>query len=163
MAELKTRIILRNGTTAEWEKSTVLLKEGEIALEYCEDGTVKQKAGVTNSDGTGTLFSALPYIGSDVKEAGIYEITYEFGDSQPIDIDDVAAAAAGEGADTEKGGKQIPQDPGIHRKHSFLILPIISHFRGDCNCECPGKHFPGRNVIYSINGILPESWGQNSN
>lgn len=64
---------------------------------------MKQKAGVTNADGTGTLFSALPYIGSDVKEAGIYEITYEFGDSQPIDIDDVAAAAAGEGAEFQAG------------------------------------------------------------
>ena len=34
MAEIKTTILLRQGTTAEWNDSTVVLKSGEMSLEY---------------------------------------------------------------------------------------------------------------------------------
>ena len=61
MAELKTIITLRQGTTAEWADSEVVLKTGEMGLEYLSDGNVKIKAGDSEH-----LWSALPYIGSDV-------------------------------------------------------------------------------------------------
>lgn len=67
MAELKTIITLRQGTTAEWNNSSVVLKTGEMGLEYLSDGNVKIKAG----DGE-SLWSALPYIGSDVKSANVF-------------------------------------------------------------------------------------------
>ena len=41
MAELNTIITLRQGTTAEWNSSTIVLKIGEMGLEYLADGTVK--------------------------------------------------------------------------------------------------------------------------
>lgn len=62
MAELKTIITLRQGTTAQWADSEVVLKLGEMGLEYLLDGNVKIKAG----DGE-HLWGDLPYIGSDVK------------------------------------------------------------------------------------------------
>ena len=45
MNELNTIITLRQGTTADWADSTVVLKVGEMGLEYLTDGTVKIKAG----------------------------------------------------------------------------------------------------------------------
>lgn len=62
MVELKTIITLRQGTTAQWADSEVVLKTGEMGLEYLLDGNVKIKAG----DGE-HLWGDLPYIGSDVK------------------------------------------------------------------------------------------------
>ena len=61
MTELKTIITLRQGTTAQWADSEVVLKTGEMGLEYLLDGNVKIKAG----DGE-HLWNDLPYIGSDI-------------------------------------------------------------------------------------------------
>lgn len=57
---LKTRIVLRHDTTANWDavKDTVVLLPGEAGLEYCEDGNIRIKFG----DGTST-WSALEYWG----------------------------------------------------------------------------------------------------
>mgnify|MGYP003307724810 CR=1 FL=1 len=67
MATLNTIITLRQGTTAEWADSTVVLAQGEAGLEYLADGSVKIKAG----DGE-HLWSDLKYIGSDVKAANVF-------------------------------------------------------------------------------------------
>ena len=69
MAQLNTIITLRQGTTAEWADSSVVLKKGEAGLEYLANGSVKIKAG----DGE-HLWSALPYIGSDVKSANVFQV-----------------------------------------------------------------------------------------
>lgn len=63
MANLKTRIVLRNDTTANWlaAQSVVLLK-GEIGIEFLVDGKVKMKIG----DGIKT-WAELDYFG------GVYE------------------------------------------------------------------------------------------
>ena len=67
MAELNTIITLRQGTTAEWASSTIVLKKGEMGLEYLVDGSIKVKAG----DGK-KLWGALPYVGGDVKVANVF-------------------------------------------------------------------------------------------
>lgn len=84
MAKLNTIITLRQGTTAEWAASTVVLKSGEMGLEYLADGSVKIKAG----NGT-DLWGDLSYIGSDVKDANVFQV--ELGAD---DIDDIAAIEA---------------------------------------------------------------------
>lgn len=84
MAELNTIITLRQGTTAQWNSSTVVLKSGEMGLEYLADGSVKIKAG----NGT-DLWGDLSYIGSDVKDANVFQV--ELGAD---DIDDIAAIEA---------------------------------------------------------------------
>ena len=86
MAELNTTIILRNDESNDWVSSTRKLKKGEIALEYLADGTVKMKAGAASEDKS---FSELPYVGSDIKAANIFQVTVSSDE-----IDDIAAIEA---------------------------------------------------------------------
>lgn len=82
MAELRTRIVLRNDSTAQWlaNESVVLLK-GEVGIEFLENGQAKMKIG----DGTAT-WAQLPYFGGE--EAHVYEATVAKGE------DHIAAIAA---------------------------------------------------------------------
>jgi len=54
-----TRLITqhRRGTTEEWNESSIILSDGEIVVENCDDGTSKLKVG----DGKHS-FKDLPYI-----------------------------------------------------------------------------------------------------
>lgn len=78
MAELKTRIILRNDITAGWEavkaNATYKLLKGEIGIEFVEGGSPKMKIG----DGTST-WEALPYFGGTATE--LFETTLQSGDA----------------------------------------------------------------------------------
>ena len=78
MAELKTRIILRNDTTADWEAvkadDTYKLLKGEIGIEFVESGSPKMKIG----DGTST-WEALPYFGGTATE--LFETTLQSDDA----------------------------------------------------------------------------------
>lgn len=67
MAQINTRIILRNDSSANWlTNETQVLLKGEVGIEFLADGKVKMKIG----DGT-TAWSALPYFGGD--EAHVFE------------------------------------------------------------------------------------------
>ena len=77
MATLNTIIQLRQGTTAEWNDSVVVLKEGEMGLEYLADGSVKIKAGNGKDS-----WANLAYIGNN---ANIYQV--ELGEDDLDDID----------------------------------------------------------------------------
>ena len=112
MAELKTIITLRQGTTAEWADSEVVLKTGEMGLEYLSDGNVKIKAG----DGE-HLWSALPYIGSDVKSANVFQVELTAND-----IDDIAAIeaqVAAESAEKQDGDVAIVRAMITEGKYSY--------------------------------------------
>ena len=78
MAELKTRIILRNDTTAGWEavkaNDTYKLLKGEIGIEFVGSGSPKMKIG----DGTST-WEALPYFGGTATE--LFETTLQSDDA----------------------------------------------------------------------------------
>lgn len=61
MAELRTRIVLRNDSTANWlTNENVVLLKGEIGLEFPENGKVKMKVG----DGVKT-WAELDYFGGE--------------------------------------------------------------------------------------------------
>lgn len=112
MAEINTIITLRQGTTAEWNSSTVTLKQGEMGLEYLTDGSVKIKAG----DGE-HLWGDLAYIGSDVKDANVFQIELTDGD-----IDDVAAIeakVAAVGAEKQNGDVAIVKSVFADGKISY--------------------------------------------
>lgn len=73
MAELRTRIILRNDSTANWlTNEDVVLLKGEVGIEFLADGKVKMKIG----DGTKT-WAELSYFGGE--EAHVYEATVAKG------------------------------------------------------------------------------------
>lgn len=112
MAELRTTITLRKGSTAEWANSSVVLKQGEMGLEYLTDGTVKIKAG----DGT-NFWSALPYIGSDVKSANVFQV--ELTENDVDDIAAIEAKVAEEGAEKQDGDVAIVKAVIADEKYSY--------------------------------------------
>ena len=71
MAQLNTRLVLRNDTAGNWTSADVnsdlVLLKGEIGIEYDTAGKVRMKVG----DGT-TNWSALPYFGGE--EAKVYQV-----------------------------------------------------------------------------------------
>lgn len=112
MAELKTIITLRQGTTDEWASSAVVLKSGEMGLEYRVDGTVKIKAGDDEH-----LWSDLPYIGSDVKSANVFQV--ELGADDMDDIAAIEAQVAAEGAEKQDGDVAIVKATIAEGKYSY--------------------------------------------
>lgn len=112
MATLNTIITLRQGTTAEWADSTVVLKQGEMGLEYLVDGSVKIKAG----DGE-KLWPALPYIGSDVKDANVFQV--ELGADDTDDIAAIEAQVAAESAEKQNGDVAIVKAEISEGKYSY--------------------------------------------
>lgn len=73
MAELRTRIVLRNDSTANWlANESVILLKGEVGIEFLENSQAKMKIG----DGTKT-WAQLPYFGGE--EAHVYEATVAKG------------------------------------------------------------------------------------
>lgn len=114
MAELNTIITLRQGTTSEWASSKVILKKGEMGLEYLEDGSnqIKIKAG----DGE-NLWTALPYIGSDVKDANVFQV--ELAEGETDDIAAIEAKVAEEGAEKQSGDVAIVKAAIADGKYSY--------------------------------------------
>lgn len=112
MAELTTIITLRQGTTDEWSRSTVTLKQGEMGLEYLADGTVKMKAG----DGE-HLWGDLNYVGSDVKDANIFQVELSADDTD--DIAAIEEQVAAEGAEKQNGDVAIVKSTFADGKISY--------------------------------------------
>ena len=112
MAELKTIITLRQGTTAEWANSEVVLKTGEMGLEYLVDGSVKIKAGDDEH-----LWSELPYVGSDVKAANVFQV--ELGEGDLDDIATIEAQVALENAEKQDGDVAIVKALIANGKYSY--------------------------------------------
>ena len=117
MAELKTIITLRQGTTAEWATSTVRLREGEMGLEYLADGSVKVKAGIIGEDGKGKLWADLPYVGSDVKSANVFQV--ELAEGEVDDIAAIEAKVAEENAEKQAGDVAIVKALISEGKYSY--------------------------------------------
>ena len=90
MAELKTRIILRNDTTAGWKAvkadDTYKLLKGEIGIEFVESGSPKMKIG----DGTST-WADLPYFGGTATQ--LYEATLTADETHSAAIARVTSGA----------------------------------------------------------------------
>ena len=90
MAELKTRIILRNDTTAGWEavkaNDTYKLLKGEIGIEFVAGGSPKMKIG----DGTST-WADLPYFGGTATQ--LYEVTLNADETHSAAITRVTSGA----------------------------------------------------------------------
>lgn len=75
MAEIKTRLVVRNDSSANWEsvKDTAVLLKGEMGIEFLDDGTPKVRIG----DGV-TSWGQLPYFGAEEAK------TFHVGDLSEI-------------------------------------------------------------------------------
>ena len=112
MAELKTIITLRQGTTAEWAESEVILRTGEMGLEYLVDGSVKIKAGDNEHP-----WSELAYVGSDVKAANVFQVELSADDTD--DIAAIEAKVEAEGATKQNGDVAIVKSTFANGKVSY--------------------------------------------
>ena len=145
MAELKTIITLRQGTTAEWADSEVVLKTGEMGLEYLPDGNVKIKAGYGEH-----LWSALSYIGSDVKSANVFQVELDADD-----IDDIAAIeakVAAEGAEKQDGDVAIVKSIFADGKISYTSYVYDSEL--DVEGEDSSKGWSAMDGNYSATNVF---------
>ena len=85
MAEIKTRIILRNDSADAWKDSEVELQQGEAAVEI-KDGKAKVK--IATADGQ--TFADAAYVGG--AEANVFQVTL---DKDATDINAAIAAVVG--------------------------------------------------------------------
>lgn len=129
MAELKTIITLRQGTTAEWADSEVVLKTGEMGLEYLVDGSVKIKAGDDEH-----LWSELPYVGSDVKAANVFQV--ELGEGDLDDIAAIEAQVALENAEKQDGDVAIVKALIADGKYSYTSYVYEAALDVEGNSSC---------------------------
>ena len=164
MAELNTIITLRQGTTAEWAVSTVRLREGEMGLEYLADGTVKIKAGILGEDGQGKLWADLPYIGSDVKAANVFQVELAEGD-----VDDIAAIEAQvavEGAEKQDGDVAIVKALIANGKYSYTsyVYEVALDVEGNAShgWSAMDGNYSAANVFLKDKIVLAGDYGQDS-
>lgn len=85
MAQLNTKIVLRNDSTDAWSavKDDAVLLKGEVGIEFLADGTPKMKIG----DGTST-WSQLGYVGGS--EANVLEVIPQENETDEAAIERVA-------------------------------------------------------------------------
>ena len=80
MATLNTTIILRNDLSANWlANSSVILKQGEVGIEFLADGKAKMKIG----DGVKT-WAQLSYFGGET--AKYFEVVPNVGEDGSVEI-----------------------------------------------------------------------------
>ena len=145
MAELNTIITLRQGTTAQWNSSTVVLKSGEMGLEYLADGSVKIKAG----NGT-DLWGDLSYIGSDVKDANVFQV--ELGADDIDDIAAIEAKVAAEGAEKQNGDVAIVKSTFADGKVSYTSYVYDTEL--DTEGEDSSKGWSAMDGNYSATNVF---------
>ena len=165
MAELNTIITLRQGTTAEWASSTVRLREGEMGLEYLADGTVKIKAGVLGEDGQGKLWGDLPYIGSDVKSANVFQVELDENDTD--DIAAIEEQVAAEGAEKQDGDVAIVKSTIAEGKASYTSYVYDAALDTEEEDSTHGwsamdGNYSASNVFLKDKIILAGDYGQDS-
>lgn len=145
MAELNTIITLRQGTTAEWNVSSVVLKQGEMGLEYLADGSVKIKAG----DGE-HLWGDLAYVGSDVKATNVFQV--EMSADETDDIAAIEEKVAEEGAKKQNGDVAIVKATFAEGKVSYTSYVYDSEL--DVEGEDSSKGWSAMDGNYSATNVF---------
>lgn len=147
MAELMTRIILRNDSFGNWEtvKDTVVLLKGEMAIEFNPDATTEgKKTRVKIGDGVHT-WAELPYFGGE--EAHVYEATVAKGGDH-----NAAITAALNGAEPNSHDVAIVKEAIIAEELlSDTVTQKYQHtayrWNGTIWAACNGN-YSAKNVIF---------------
>lgn len=160
MAELKTIITLRQGTTEEWASSSVILKQGEAGLEYLANGSVKIKAG-NDKD----LWADLPYIGSDVQSANVFQVELSAGEID--DITAIEAKVAEENATKQDGDVAIVKALIAEGKYSYTsyVYDKALDVEGDASTfgwSAMDGNYSAANVFLKDQIVLAGDYGQDS-
>lgn len=97
MANIKTRIILRNDTTENWNANdSVVLMRGEVGIEFLSNGGAKIKIG----DGSTTWAKLKTIADGQFDYSQLEEIVNNYLEENPIAIEtDKTLSQAGQAAD----------------------------------------------------------------
>lgn len=97
MATIKSRIILRNDTSANWEfNNSVVLLKGEVGIEFLEEGGTKIKIG----DGVTPWKDLNSIADGQISGAELQEIIDKHLEKNPISVKtDTTLSVAGQPAD----------------------------------------------------------------
>lgn len=144
MAELNTRIVLRNDSSANWltNESAVLLKS-EVGVEFTADGKVKMKIG----DGVKT-WAELPYFGGE--EGHTFEVELAEGETHDAAI----ARVVGE-TELAKGDSAIVKEKISGDLYSYTAYI----YNGSAWAACDGN-YNAENVYFSEDMLFTYNFGK---
>jgi len=144
MAELNTRIVLRNDTSANWlTNEDVVLLKSEVGVEFTADGKVKMKIG----DGVKS-WKELPYWGGE--EGHTFEATLEEGESHPDAIARVVGAT-----EPVKGDSAIVKEPISTGHYSYTAYV----YNGTAWAAMDGN-YNAENVYFSEDMLFTYAFGK---
>lgn len=135
MAQIKTRIALRNDSTANWEaNSDVVLMKGEMGVEFTDAGETKMKLG----DGQ-KKWSELDYFGgeTDVHQAQVYQADLAEGE------DDIAAITRVVGENTLFEG-----DMAIVKSTIGEAVTYTAYVYNDAKWQAMNGNYNANNVYF---------------
>lgn len=135
MAQIKTRIALRNDSTANWEaNSDVVLMKGEMGVEFTDAGETKMKLG----DGQKT-WAQLDYFGgeTDVHQAQVYQADLAEGE------DDIAAITRVVGENTLFEG-----DMAIVKSTIGEAVTYTAYVYNDTKWQAMNGNYNANNVYF---------------
>lgn len=135
----------RRGTTAEWELSTVVLADGELVIEICDDGSRKTKIG----DGIHT-FAALPYTTDSLTEdISLLEARVNnLSKIQPIVPDDEDSSATLDSFASEVADIRVGYDGTIYANAGEAVRDLGAQFDKFRNAEAIDGLFYEDNMLY---------------
>lgn len=135
MAQIKTRIALRNDSTANWKaNSDVVLMKGEMGVEFTDAGETKMKLG----DGQ-KKWSELDYFGgeTDVHQAQVYQADLAEGE------DDIAAITRVVGENTLFEG-----DMAIVKSTIGEAVTYTAYVYNDSKWQAMNGNYNANNVYF---------------
>lgn len=146
MAEIKTRIILRNDTAEAWKDSTLQLEGGEAAVEIVNG---KAKLKIATEDGQ--TFANAPYVGG--AEANVFQV--ELAEDE-TDIEAAIEAVVGE-TELAIGDIAIVKAGIAGDKHSYT-----SYVWDGANWAATDGNYSAANVYTNTKITLAGDYGQDS-
>lgn len=135
MAQIKTRIALRNDSTANWQaNSDVVLMKGEMGIEFTDAGETKMKLG----DGEKT-WAQLDYFGgeTDIHQAQVYQADLAEGE------DDIAAITRVVGENTLFEG-----DMAIVKSTIGEAITYTAYVYNDSKWQAMNGNYNANNVYF---------------
>lgn len=151
MAQINTRIILRNDSTANWNlNSDQVLLKGEVGIEFTESGKVKTKVG----DGTKT-WAQLPYMGGN-SDAQVFEVEPQEGEDHTTAINRVVADT-----ELEQGAMAIVKETIVEGKFQHTAYIYDGTWKAmDGNYNANNVYFDTDLVTTSAVGNITLTNGQ---
>lgn len=121
--ELRTKILLLNGTNEDWSKlQSYVLSQGEPAIEYVLDGENKLQSVKLKIGGANIPYSDLPYVGEEYYTQAVSDFTAALGEVRE-DVNSNTSAISGL---TIAVGTPEDQETGAEATGLYKLIKEIS-------------------------------------